>query len=318
MHCNDAYGAVAELGASQHGAFTRPQATRIGLSPRDIRRLLDLRLLVEPVPGVLVFAGAPATVKQELWIATHACGGGFIAGFDAAAWLHGIDGFDQPPLVELIGAPGRRHRGIDGVVLHSGHVPKEDIVVIDGIPCTGLARTVCDIATKLGSDRCLQAIDDFERRGYSLTWLTMTATRLDRPGQSGTRIVRRLLAERTGRAPDSWFERLVERCVGIPGLPPWTRQHRVFDDFGTEIGRIDLACVALRLGVEAHSKRHHFGAGKGKDDQERDDEMAAEGWNLRYVGWYWSTRTPEQVAARIAKVAHRRAQELGVVLPWVA
>lgn len=318
MHCNDAIGAVAELGASQHGAFTRPQATRIGLSPRDIRRLLDLRVIAEPVAGVLVFTGAPVTVKQRLWIATHACGGGFVAAFEAAAWLHGMDGCDRTPPIELLGAPGRRHRGIHGVVLHSGMVPKEDIVVVDGIPCTGLARTVCDIATKLGSERCLQVLDDFERRGNSLTWLTMTATRLDRPGQTGTRIVRRLLAQRTGRAPDSWFERLVERCLEIPDLPPWTRQHRVFDDDGREIGRIDLACPLLRLGVEAHSKRHHFGARKGLDDQERDDDMAAQGWNLRYVGWYWATRTPEQVALRIAKVARRRAHELGIPLPWAA
>lgn len=243
---------------------------------------------------------------------------GFVAAFEAAAWLHELDGFDEPPPTEVIGARGRRLRGLDAVIQHYGDVPPEDLVVIDGIPCTGLARTVCDIATKLGPDRCLRALDDFERRRNSLGWLTMTAGRLDRPGQTGTRIVRRLLAERTGRAPDTWFERLVERCLAIPGLPPWTRQHDVLDDDGTHIGRIDLASIPLRLGVEAHSKRYHFGARPGGRDQERDDEMAAVGWDLRYVGWYWDTQTPAGVAARISKVAHRRARDLGVALPWAA
>jgi len=109
----DAYGAAAEFGASQHGALSRSQATRIGLSPRHIHRLIDLQLIRERLPGVLVFTCLPVTTKQEPWIATHASGGGFVAGFESAAWLHGLDGFDgEPPPIEVIGAPGRRLRGI--------------------------------------------------------------------------------------------------------------------------------------------------------------------------------------------------------------
>src|SRR3990170_101726 len=96
MQSNDAYGAVAGLGASQHGAFTRSQATRIGLRSRDIGCLLDSKLVAEPVRGVLVFVAARRTPKQDLWIATHASGGGFVAAFESAAWLHGIDGVDTP------------------------------------------------------------------------------------------------------------------------------------------------------------------------------------------------------------------------------
>jgi hypothetical protein len=191
-------------------------------------------------------------------------------------------------------------------------------VEVDGIPCSSLARTVCDLAAKLGRDAGLRALDDFERRGYSLGWLRSTVERLHRPGQSGTRIVSELLAQRHGRAPDTWFERLVERCLQLPGLPPWTRQHEVRAPDGGFVGRIDLACVPLRLGVEAHSKRFHFGAGPGLDDQERDDALAAVGWDVRYVGWHAATRTPEQVALRVDKVARRRAEDLGIALPWAA
>src|SRR5262245_35274586 len=119
MRSNDAVGAAAELGASQHGALTRSQAARIGLKSRETRRLLHMGLLREPIAGVLVFTSAPATARQTLWVATHACGGGFVAAFESAAWLHGIDGFDQPPNPEVVGAPGRRIRGIDGLVQHA-------------------------------------------------------------------------------------------------------------------------------------------------------------------------------------------------------
>ena len=64
MRRNDAMGAVAELAASQHGAFTRRQAAAIGLSPRQIRSLADLSLIDEPVPGVLRIRAAPTTWHQ--------------------------------------------------------------------------------------------------------------------------------------------------------------------------------------------------------------------------------------------------------------
>jgi hypothetical protein len=124
MRSNDAVGAAAELGASQHGAPTRSQASRIGLTSREVRRLLATGLLREPVAGVLVFTSAPATARQTLWLATHACGGGFIAAFESAGWLHRVDGFARPPRPEVLGAPGRRIRGIAGLIQHAGLVTR--------------------------------------------------------------------------------------------------------------------------------------------------------------------------------------------------
>jgi very-short-patch-repair endonuclease len=318
MHSSDAWGAVAGLGAAQHGAVIRKQASALGLSSRSIRRFLDDGLLREPVPGILVFTAAITTPKQRLWIATHAAGGGFFATGSASAWLYDVDGFAQDPPVEVIGARGRRPAKIPGLVLRQGVIAPEDRYEVDRIPCVGLARTICDIATQFGRDVALRAIDDFERRRFSLQWLAQTAERLHRPGQSGTRIVLDLLAKRTGRPPDTWFERLVEACLRIPGLPPWTRQHEVRDESGRLLGRVDLACVPLRLAVEAHSKQFHFGAGREAADQHRDDDLAAAGWDVRYVGWHAANRTPRHVAAMIERVARRRASDLGVELPWAA
>jgi hypothetical protein len=104
MRSIDAVGAAAELGASQHGAIIRSQASTIGLTSRQIRRLIELGLLREPFAGVLVFTAVPATPRQQLWLATHACGGGFVAAFESAAWLHGLDGFDRAPPPEVLGA----------------------------------------------------------------------------------------------------------------------------------------------------------------------------------------------------------------------
>lgn len=110
MQCNDAMGAVAELAASQHGAFSRLQAVTLGLSSRRIQTMARAGLVDEPVRGVLRIRGAPITWHQRMMVATLV-GSGFHAGFRAAAHLHGIDGCHRPPPIEVIGGPSRRRIG---------------------------------------------------------------------------------------------------------------------------------------------------------------------------------------------------------------
>jgi hypothetical protein len=320
MRSDDAWGAVAELGALHHGAFTRRQATLLGISARDIQRLIRARLVDEPARGVLRFSAAPATWHQELFIATVCGSGGFAAAVRAAARLHHIDGFRRNPTLEIVGQLGRGRIGIGGVVQHwTTYLPKQDLVVLEGISSTGLARTVCDLCAEIGADEAVRVLDDFERRGANLNWLRLTAERLHRPGQRGTGVVLRLLDRRQvgGRVPDSWFERLVERCVAIPGLPPWERRYVVRDDAGRFVAEPDLACPALRLAVEAHSREFHFGSRPEAFDQRRDNRLGAQGWDVRYVGWY-DTEDPAMVADMLEVIARRRAAMLGVQLPWVA
>jgi hypothetical protein len=313
----NATGAVAELAASQHGAFSRRQAAARGLSSRQIASLKFEHIVEEPIRGVLRFTGSPDTWHQRMVVATLAPPG-FHAGFRAAAYLHGIDGFRRDPPIEIVGR--RTARRVPGTTQHwIEPLARDDLVVIDGIACTGLARTVVDVCALGEPDLALRAVDDFERRGARLNWLRLTAQRLHRPGQSGTRAALELLDRRQcgGRVPDSWFERLVERCLAIPDLPPWVRQHDVADDLGRVIGRIDLACPPLLLGVEAHSREFHFGARAERLDQHRDNRFTTAGWELTYVGWY-AAEDPASVAAMICEIAYRRASLLDVPLPWAA
>ena len=123
--------------------------------------------------------------------------------------------------------------------------------------------------------------------------------------------------QRAGRVPDSWFERLVERCVSRIDLPPWVCQHVVHGADGAVVGRLDLACPTLLLGVEGHSRQFHFGVGPEALDELRDNKLGALGWHLVYVGWY-ATEAPATVAATIDAIARRRAAQLGIPLPWAA
>ena len=48
------------------------------------------------------------------------------------------------------------------MIQHVGDVDKADRVVVDGIECTGWARTIGDVTAKLGRDVGLWSIDDFD------------------------------------------------------------------------------------------------------------------------------------------------------------
>jgi hypothetical protein len=205
MRRNDAIGAVAELAASQHGVFTRTQAAARGITARLLKTQSATMLFDEPVRGVLRVRAAPRTWHQQLLIATL-CPPGFYAAFRAAAYLHHLDGFDDPPSPEIIGPRKcRRVGGIEVIQHWVEPLDPDDLVIVDGIPCTGLARTVVDVCGLGDHNRAIRVVDDFERRRSSLNWLRLTAERLHRPGQSGTGVVFALLdrRQRGGRVPDS-------------------------------------------------------------------------------------------------------------------
>lgn len=274
---------LAALAGTQHGLVTRSQADRLGLDHRSVGRRLRAGVLDEPWPGVLRLSGGVAW-PQPIMAAVLAGGPGVVASHRAAAALHGLDGC-EPGMLEL-SSVGRRLR-LRGVIAHRvASLPRSDRHTVDGVPCTGVARTLADLGSIVSDDAVQRAFDDARRRGTSLVWLRRTATRLHRPGQHGTRVLLDLLDAVSGPPRGSWFEQLVERCLLSPRLPAIERQWTVRDARGRFVARLDLAMPAIRLGVEAHSRRFHFGAAAEAADERRDLKLAALGWEVLYVGWH--------------------------------
>lgn len=307
---DSAIAAVAELAAHSHSVITRAQAAD-HLSDHRIATAIRHGWLSEPYPGVLRFAGAPPTFEQRVRAATLARRSAGVASHRSAARLHRLDGFTDADIVEV--SVGRRHRWQfdDGVVAH--HVtPLDpcDIVVVDGIDATGLARTLADLGAVSSRDRVAQALTDVRRRGCALAWIRQTAERLDRPGPSGARTLSRLLdaIPHEGRVPESWFEELLARCLEDSRLPVFVPQHEIRDSRGSFVARVDLAIPELKLGIEADSKRHHFGPQAEALDADRDLRVAGCGWELLYLGWH-ATKQPAAVVDLIADIVDARHRE---------
>jgi very-short-patch-repair endonuclease len=278
------WGAAGEFAASRHGVITRSQAAEYGISRTVLARLVRDQVLDEPVPGVLVVRGSPPTWRQRLLVAIlePKCQSAGTCG--AAAALHGLDGY-EPGSLDVLLPSGRRSR-LEGVIHHRGPMGPEharDFTIVDSIPCTGVARTLCDLGSVDSPDRVALAFECAWRRGYSLTWMRQTAERLHRPGQRGTGVLLRLLdqAHLASTPTASALEVRVEAALAdIPGL---VRQHTVFDSSGRFVARVDFAIPELKIAIEAHSRQFHFGEGHLELDARREEALNAEGWIVRFV-----------------------------------
>jgi very-short-patch-repair endonuclease len=265
------WGAAGEFAASHHGVLTRSQAAARGISKRVVDRLLRDESIDEPIAGV-------------------------------------FDGYPPGPIELLV--PSGRHARTPGVLFHRGPMGAEhanDFTVVDAIRCTGIARTLCDIGSVDPFDKVQTAFESVWRNGHSLTWLSQTAERLHRPGQRGTGVILNLLdgaashVAPTESALESFLERIL---IGVPGL---VRQHSILDPSGRFVARVDFAVPELKIAIEAHSRRHHFGLVAEERDADRESDIQAQGWIVRYVTKSQAARPTALRSSLLALINARRA-----------
>ena len=151
---------AGDVAASHHAVLTRRQAAESNLHPRAIRRDKAVGTVREVGRGTLIVHGSLDTLQQRMLIAVNAGPPGTTISFRSGAFLHRVDGIIDPPVEVTVGR-GRRVR-VEGVIVHRVSVPLDsrDIVVVDGIPCTSLARTLVDLPHVVGDDVVERALDD--------------------------------------------------------------------------------------------------------------------------------------------------------------
>lgn len=310
MRRTDALSTLLPIATHQDGVVSRRQAYEAGLRADDVRRLVAGRILEEPAPGALVVAGAVPSVRRDLRIATLAGSETARVVARSAASFHRLDG--HPAGVREVAVPRGTTLVVPGVVVHEWkRYDPDQITIVDGLPCTNLACTLADLGMVEPRVLVEKAFDDAWRRQASLPWIRRHAERRHRGGQRGTGILLQLLdrAERERRPPGSWFERVLEACLAVPGMPPLVRQHEIRRADGSFVARVDFAVVELLLGIEAHSRQHHLGLVPELADNDRDLRAAEVGWHLVYLGWD-ATVDPATAARRMLRIVEARRRVL--------
>lgn len=167
---------LAVVASRQHGVLTRKQALEAGCTDAVIGRLVRRGQLVAAHPGVYRMAGVPGGWHTNVMAACLAAGSGALASHLTAAALWQLDGFEQGPLVDVSVAAARRPR-VDGVRLHRCRDLEHALAIRRaGIPVTGLARTVLDLAACPGDRQvALRALDAVRRRPHRMSWGALEA-----------------------------------------------------------------------------------------------------------------------------------------------
>ncbi|HEX6456916.1 MAG TPA: DUF559 domain-containing protein [Solirubrobacterales bacterium] len=237
--------------------------------------------------------------------AVLACGQGAVLSHRSAAYLHGILD-DSRNRVDVI-APNRRGRAPATISAHrDGTLTEADRVVIDGIPCTSLARTLLDIAATESPPTLRFAVTQAEvEEIFDLTEVVELLKRSK--GRRGAARLRLAIEHHDPQEQEARreLEKKLLRLFKRGGLRPFESNGHLLVD-GISL-MPDFLWRDARLIVEADSHRVHGTVTAFEKDRLRDQRLAAAGWTVIRVTWRQVTREPERLLQTLRSLLSRRS-----------
>lgn len=290
-----------ELAARQGGVVTRSQLLELHHKPGGIDWMVRSGTLSPIVGGA--YRLLPASGAIDLVRGAVATLPGAVVSHQSAAYLLHFPRL--PEQVATVTVESHTTHEFPGVtVRRCDDLTDQDVMRVDGLPCTSVPRTLFDLA-RLLSDREFDAIGEalLIAERLVLEQFIAATDRLARQGKGGSRNAKRFIDRRVGH-PGTVLERLGREAIVAAGLPlpipelpiPWLRSSR-FDD----------AYPELRVAIEWDSRAWHLQRAAMRSDRQRDREAAAHNWILLRFTWEDVTERPAEVAAAIAQVLSQRS-----------
>lgn len=311
MQFDSASQALIELAASRHNAFTTSEAADRNFKLRRLQDCESRGELYRLHPKVWAVSSLPGSAHQVLRAATLARVDS-AASLESAAWLHGW--IDRAPAQPQLWVGRTKRVLLDGAsVSRFDRIEADDLIVVDNVRTLNKAATLCLMGAVCPSEVLEHCVDEFLRT-ESAGWLDGTLERLYTPKAPGPHALRRILEDprRVSGVAESVMERTTAQLLASDDLPPLELQ------FPLEVEgrrfRLDVACPELKLGIEYHSRQHHWGREKAEADDLRDLLISTLGWEVIYVT-HSMVRNPDLLIRHFRQTAHTRAHQLGVTLP---
>jgi very-short-patch-repair endonuclease len=259
--------------------FVDPNWTSAGDVSRELRRAIFIVL-------------CSCTPRQR-------CGAAAFRRSAAALW--GLAGFSASPVSSVL-AGARLPAGLQvpvEVAVASGRVKAQalfkvddlaatDVVLLDGLPITTVARTMLDLGQVAGERELERALESALRSRY-LTVEQLATTLSSTPKRWGTAVLRSLLAARPDGLPptESDAETIFVQLVSDAGLPAPERQFIVRTRDG--VYRLDFAWPFSRIAVEIDGAETHASpVALGRDLRRQNAivlALAAGGWVILRFTW---------------------------------
>jgi hypothetical protein len=244
--------AVAE---EQHSMVNIEQMMGCGASRKWIERRAEDGLILRDGPSVFRMPGVRRTFLSRAMGVVLSAKAPVLVSHRSAAYFHGFERIDEPVSVEITVPRHRRPRARIGVRAHESLAFElAQPTVRYGIPVTGVARTILDIAPMF--DKPIRLLDDALRQrivNWDELWDCYLAHNV-----TGRNVVpfRQILLERDGNTPPGGeFARRMADMLTSAGVPMPIFEHQVVVA-GHEYF-LDLAWPSRMVAVECNDAGSH-------------------------------------------------------------
>ncbi len=289
---------LTRLARAQQGVVSREQALTSGMTPAQIKWRLARGDWKAIHRGVYLTNSGKVEWKARARAALLRCGSGSALALESAAHLWGLE--RAAPRTITVAVPRQRHRSpVDGVEIVRRI--RVDPVNAGGLPATGLAVTVIDLA-----DRRSCSVDSavaLAARACQTHFVDGHALLQELESRARHRLRRQLrlaLWEVAGGAeslPETWFDRRVRARHGMPVFERQVQQ--------PDRTRTDLTNADYRVNVEIDGRLWHAGD-RFHLDRKRDRRAAGRGEITLRVTPLELDQTPCEVAGELALVLRQR------------
>ena len=289
--------AIAALAGGQHGVVALRQLQALGISPRAVRDRVAAGRLHRIHRGVYAVGHSVLSLRAIWMAAVLACGPGAVLSHRSAAALRGLRQ-DNRAWIDV--TTPRHGRHLNGIIRHrSTTLTDADVTVVDGIPCTSVARTLLDIAEEIDGQSLRRACNQAEiLRVFDMREVEDVLARSG--GRRGASTLREVLKKgRIGAAItrnelEEDFLALCERA-GLP--PPLVNEWIAFGD-GTGVEADFLwpawGLIAETDGGASHDTPHAF-----EGDRRKDQRLMRMGFRVVRFTWWQVRHEPDEVAATL-------------------
>lgn len=276
MRSTTKLGGALAFARANHDLLTTAALRAEDLSSKDIRQLVDDRVLERIIRGLYRLAGTRTRLQDiAACLLRHPSAA---ASHVSALFVHDLE--IHPPRRPHFTLPQRAGGATPLGVAHRSPLLPVDRTVRKGLRVTTLARTIVDSAEVLDEERLATVVNEaVSRKLVRIPAIIEAAGRVEAaPGRVGLGRLRAVLASWTDAIePDSPAEAAAIRRIRTFGLPAPVTQHEVFDHDGRFVARLDMAWPEHLVGREYVSARWH------RPDRIEDDELRLQ--RLEELGW---------------------------------
>lgn len=282
--------------------FTVTYAIAAGLDPGDLRTRRWHRIF----RGVYISSDVRLIllVRTRAALLLHPASGH--ASHSTAASLYGIAVPDDPDVhVTVRHQIDRRPRpGLRPHVRDAGSTRR----VVHGVQVSAPLQLFIELAGALSLVDAVVAGDAMVRLG--LVTVEQLREHCDMARGRHSRTARRVVAY-VRQGVDSPMETRLRMLIVLAGLPEPKVNHKLRDEFGVVLRRIDLSYPAVRLMVEYDGRQHVERIEQWDSDIDRREEFDENGWQTLIVTSAGIYRDPERTLQRVRRALKSRGMPVG-------